>query len=67
MNIKDILPVLFGGIVAMLSSCLVLSEVLYVAILSSDNLEHIRPLPILAAYSFEILGTNLMMGSILWC
>ena len=25
MNIKDILPVLFGGIVAMLSTCLVLS------------------------------------------
>jgi hypothetical protein len=29
-------------------------------------LENITPLPILTAYSFEILGTNLMMGSILW-
>ena len=65
-NIKDLLPVLLGGIVAMLSTCLILSEVLYIAILSSNDFKNIKPITIFATFSFEVLGTNLMMGSILW-
>ena len=65
-RIKDLLPVLFGGVIAMISTCLILSDVSLTAYRELHNSDSIKPLPIFLTYFFEILGTNLMIGSIFW-
>ena len=51
----------------MASTIMILYDIVYISILSSDkNEKNIKPFGIFISFTFELVGSNLMMASILW-
>jgi len=51
----------------MVSTITILYDIVYISILSSEKNENdIKPFGIFISFTLELVGTNLMMASIIW-